>query len=209
MNQIEVADLRPSKEIQEFFEFTPILDRVLLSRVESDKDKSGFTIPDKYREPESKGIVVAIGDGITLGGHWHPMSEFLNVGDEVLFGSYTAEKVELEAKEYEIVRLQDIRGVRRVKRLKCLESDDISGAGVLDRIAGLRTLPNGISAIKVGIATLFVVGQIIGIFSSVRPNQLRGYVTISSIDVGTGTVTIIGELPPGTEKGDLLVVANG
>jgi co-chaperonin GroES (HSP10) len=116
MSEIEVADLRPSKEVKEYHPFRPILDRILLSRVESDKDTSGFTIPDKYREPEAKGTVVAIGDGVTLGGKWHPMSEFVNVGDEVLFGAMTVEKILLDGKEFELARLQDVRGVRRLVR---------------------------------------------------------------------------------------------
>jgi co-chaperonin GroES (HSP10) len=116
--EVPVSDLRPSREVQEFEDFVPILDRILLSRIESDKDKSGFTIPDKYREPEAKGIVVAIGDGVVLGGVFHPMSKFVNVGDECLFGAHTVEKIEMDGKEFEICRLQDIRGVRRLKK-KC------------------------------------------------------------------------------------------
>ena len=114
-DEVEVADLRPSKEVKEYEPFRPILDRILLSRVESDKDTSGFTIPEKYREPEAKGIVVAIGDGVTLGGAWHPMSEFVNVGDIVMFGAMTVEKIALDGKEFELARLQDIRGVEKLK----------------------------------------------------------------------------------------------
>ena len=119
---IPVQDNRPSKEVKEYAEFRPILDRILLSRVESDKDKSGFTIPEKYREPEAKGIVVQIGDGVVLGGVWHPMSEFVNVGDRVMFGAHTVEKLEIDGKEFELARLQDIRGVERLKPRKWVDN---------------------------------------------------------------------------------------
>jgi co-chaperonin GroES (HSP10) len=116
MAEIEVTDLRPSKEVKEYSSFVPILDRILLRRLAEKEDASGFDIPSKYREPEARGEVVAIGDGVTLGGQWHPMSEFVNVGDHVLFGEHTVEKIMLDGEAFDIARLQDIRGVRRLIR---------------------------------------------------------------------------------------------
>lgn len=91
-------------------QFKPILDRVLLKRIEETKD-STIVIPEKYRQQSNKGTVIACGDGVLLGGALYPMP--VQPGDEVLFGEYNAEKVSLDGEEYEIVRVQDIRGFRR------------------------------------------------------------------------------------------------
>jgi len=124
MNNIEVADLRPSRDVQEFEPFTTILDRILIRRIPGAEEEavSGFNIPKKYREPEAVGTVVCAGDGVVLGNQWFPMDKFLKVGDQVRYGEHSAEKYEVKNDpdfpdgEYFIVRLQDLRGVRRLKR---------------------------------------------------------------------------------------------
>lgn len=122
MDAPEVVDLRPARQSQEFEPFTPILDRVLLRAKPRNESADGFAIPEKYREPEAWGTVVAIGDGVVLGGEWWPLDRFLNVGDEVRYGEHSAEKYEVLGDpdfpdgDYYIVRIQDLRGVRRVKR---------------------------------------------------------------------------------------------
>lgn len=204
---LPVEDKRAPRDVPEYEPFAPILDRILLSRVESDKDSSGFTIPDKYREPEAKGIVVAIGDGVVLGGQWRPMSEFVNVGDRVLFGANTVEKIELDGKEFEIARLQDIRGVERMKRPQFLENSDL-GAGVLDRIANIKRV-DGIIVIKVLVAGVFVPGLVCGVYAADSPYSLRGWLTIASVNPSLNTITITGELPAGTGVNDLLVLKRG
>jgi|SRR6266850_295208 len=115
-DEVEVTDLRPSKEVKDFHPFKPILDRLLLRRLAAKEDASGFEIPSKFREPEARGEVMTVGDGVTLGGAWHAMTEFVNVGDHVLFGEHTVEKIIIDGEEFDIARLQDIRGVRRLKR---------------------------------------------------------------------------------------------
>jgi len=77
-DEVEVTDLRPSKEVKDFHPFKPILDRLLLRRLAAKEDASGFEIPSKFREPEARGEVMTVGDGVTLGGAWHAMTEFVN-----------------------------------------------------------------------------------------------------------------------------------
>ena len=100
--------------------FTTILDRLLIRRIESVREADGFGIPDKYREPEAVGTVVCCGQGVVLGGRLLSMDKFIDIGDIVRYGEHTAEKYDITKDpdfpdgEYFIVRLADIRGVRRL-----------------------------------------------------------------------------------------------
>ena len=95
--------------------FTPIIDRVLIRRRKSETTKSAIEIPDAYRQAERRGTVVAAGQFVVAGGTRIPMSDILLVVDDVLFGEYNAEPIEVEGVEGELVlvRVQDIRGVYR------------------------------------------------------------------------------------------------
>lgn len=94
--------------------FTPILDRVLIRRRKFES-KSTIEVPDAYRQAERRGTIVALGQFVVAGGTRIPLTEILLVGDEVLFGEYNAEPIEVAGIEGELVlvRVQDIRGVYR------------------------------------------------------------------------------------------------
>lgn len=103
--------------------FRPILDRILLKLVHDDGPKDGFEVPERFRQQTNKGEVLALGDCVVLSGHKMPITDFVNVGDHVLFGQYTAEeftsdtlfeqfKLTPEDQLY-IVRVQDVRGSAR------------------------------------------------------------------------------------------------
>ena len=110
--------------------FKPILDRVLVRRVQ-DEQVSKLGLPDKYRQQTNEGEVLSVGDFVVLGGHVVPFirantwfTRFLTwlgfvlptvgvqVGDRVLFGEYNAERFTQDGEELWIVRVQDIRGVK-------------------------------------------------------------------------------------------------
>jgi co-chaperonin GroES (HSP10) len=108
--------------------FKPILDRVLLRLVRESKPPIEGEIPDirvsdKFRQQTNKGEVIAVGDIVVLSGQKFPITEFVNIGDHVLFGQYTAEEFtseELFAQfkltpddQIYIVRVQDCRGTAR------------------------------------------------------------------------------------------------
>src|SRR5580704_7125467 len=107
--------------MSEFAPFKPILDRLLIKLVHEDGPKDGFEVPDKYRQHTNKGEVLAVGDCVVLSGHKFPLTDFVNVGDHVLFGEYTAEEFtsdELAARfkdvdKFYIIRVQDVRGTAR------------------------------------------------------------------------------------------------
>lgn len=85
--------------------FTPILDRVLIRRVE-DVQKSKLGVPDKYRQHTNKGEVIGVGELVKSN---------LKRGDLVLFGEYSAERFEKDGEELWLVREANIRGVERIK----------------------------------------------------------------------------------------------
>ena len=66
--------------------FTPLHDRVLVRRVESEeKTKGGLIIPDSAKEKPQEGEVVACGEGARKeSGDLIPMG--VKAGDKILFG---------------------------------------------------------------------------------------------------------------------------
>jgi co-chaperonin GroES (HSP10) len=113
-----VVDLRPDRS-RTYHKPRPILDRILVRRIESQTETTNFAIPDKYREKSRLGEVIAVGDYVVLGGEKCPVSDFVRVGDRCIYGEYTAESYDstdpTQATLF-LVRLQDIRTVERLVR---------------------------------------------------------------------------------------------
>ncbi|TLD88689.1 co-chaperone GroES [Helicobacter sp. MIT 05-5294] len=83
--------------------FKPLGERVLVERLEEDtKTASGIIIPDNAKEKPLEGKVLAIGSEV----------KEVKVGDVVVFGKYSGTEVKLEGKEYLILKLEDVLGVR-------------------------------------------------------------------------------------------------
>lgn len=102
--------------------FKPILDRVLLKLVHEKlpEGEQEFRTSERFRQQTNKGEVLAVGDVVVLSMQKFAITDFVNVGDYVLFGQYTAEeftsdelfqqfKLSPDDQIY-IVRVQDIRG---------------------------------------------------------------------------------------------------
>jgi len=89
----------------------PLQDRVLVERIEEEeKTKGGIIIPDTAREKPQQGKVVAVGPGKT-DEKGNRVAIGVKVGDRVLFGKYAGSEVEIEGKQYLIMREEDILGV--------------------------------------------------------------------------------------------------
>jgi chaperonin GroES len=89
----------------------PLQDRVLVERIEEEeKTKGGIIIPDTAREKPQQGKVVAVGPGKT-DEKGNRVAMGVKVGDRVLFGKYAGSEVEIEGKQYLIMREEDILGV--------------------------------------------------------------------------------------------------
>ena len=91
--------------------FRPLLDRVVIRRIEEEKKTAGgLIIPDTAKEKPSQGIVVAIGPGgRDEDGRLVTMT--LKEGDRVLFGKWSGTEIKLDGEELLIMREADILGV--------------------------------------------------------------------------------------------------
>ena len=91
--------------------FTPLHDRVLVRRVESDeKTAGGLIIPDSAKEKPAEGIVVSVGAGAKDDGG-NRIAMDVNEGDKILFGKWSGTEVKLDGEELLIMKESDILGV--------------------------------------------------------------------------------------------------
>jgi chaperonin GroES len=81
----------------------PIGERVLIKPAQiEEKTKSGIYIPETAQEKKKEGTVISVGardDGTTLP---------LKTGDRVIYGGYSADKVEIEDENYVFVPFKDV-----------------------------------------------------------------------------------------------------
>ncbi|MEL6801736.1 MAG: co-chaperone GroES [Pseudomonadota bacterium] len=91
--------------------FTPLHDRVLVRRVESDeKTSGGLIIPDSAKEKPAEGEVVAVGAG-AKDDDGDRISMDVKAGDKILFGKWSGTEITLEGEELLIMKESDILGV--------------------------------------------------------------------------------------------------
>ena len=91
--------------------FTPLHDRVLVGRVQSDeKTKGGLIIPDSAKEKPAEGEVISTGEGARKdSGELNAPS--VKAGDRVLFGKWSGTEVTIDGEELLIMKESDILGV--------------------------------------------------------------------------------------------------
>ena len=84
----------------------PLADRVVIEPQEAQtKTASGLYIPDTAKEKPQQGVIVAVGPGKTD----EPME--VKVGDVVLYGKYAGTEVNVDDKQYLIVKQSDILAI--------------------------------------------------------------------------------------------------
>ena len=87
----------------------PMFDCVYIEQ-EVEKHDGLIVMPKSTEKKLFQGTVVAVGPGVrTDHGDWIKLC--LNVGDRVLFGEYSGQKVQYEGKEYLMMREKDVIGV--------------------------------------------------------------------------------------------------
>jgi chaperonin GroES len=91
--------------------FTPLHDRVLVRRIESDeKTKGGLIIPDSAKEKPAEGEVIAVGAGAKDDdGDRIPMD--VKAGDRILFGKWSGTEITIDGEELLIMKETDILGI--------------------------------------------------------------------------------------------------
>lgn len=89
-------------------QLNPLDDRVVVEPVSAEETTAGgIVLPDAAQEKPQRGIVKAVGPGRLLeSGDRCAVS--VKEGDEVLFGKYGGNEVEIDGTEYKILRESDI-----------------------------------------------------------------------------------------------------
>jgi chaperonin GroES len=84
----------------------PLADRVIIEAAPAEeKTLSGIFIPDTAKEKPQHGTVMAVGTGKKD----EPMT--LKAGDKVLYGKYSGTEIQVDGKEYLIMRESDVLAV--------------------------------------------------------------------------------------------------
>ena len=89
----------------------PLYDHVVVRRLESStKSAGGIVIPDAASEKPNRGEVLAVGPGKALdNGSLRALS--VKVGDQVLFGKFSATEIKIDGDEVLILKESDILGI--------------------------------------------------------------------------------------------------
>ena len=86
----------------------PLDDRVVVEPLEAeDKTSGGILLPDTAKQKPQRGRILAAGPG-KLSEKGDRLVLNVKVGDEVLYGKYSGSEVEVEGREYKILRESDI-----------------------------------------------------------------------------------------------------
>jgi chaperonin GroES len=84
----------------------PLADRVLVEPAQAEqKTAAGIIIPDTAKEKPQKGTVVAVGTGKKD----EPLT--VKTGDVVLYGKYAGTEINVDGKDYLIMRESDILAI--------------------------------------------------------------------------------------------------
>lgn len=86
----------------------PLDDRVVVKPVDAEETTAGgIVLPDSAREKPQRGEVIAVGPGVLLpSGTRGELS--VAVGDEVIYGKYGGNDIEVNGDEVKILRESDI-----------------------------------------------------------------------------------------------------
>ncbi len=89
----------------------PLGDRVVVERLApQEKTSGGIVLPDTAKDKPREGTVIAAGPGRLLdNGQLQPLE--VHQGDRILFGSYAGNSVEVDGKEYLIMKEEEILAV--------------------------------------------------------------------------------------------------
>jgi len=112
-----ITDLRPDRS-RSYETPKPLLDRILVRRINKAED-DGLMISEKFREKSRTGEIIAVGQGVVLGNQFLPLTDFVNIGDRVVYGEFTAEAYDHTDPTIAtifVVRIQDCRTCEELVR---------------------------------------------------------------------------------------------
>lgn len=92
--------------------FKPLFDNVLIERIEqSNKTKGGVIIPDTAKEKPIEGKVIAVGPGKNTD-QGNTIKLTVKEGDIVIFSKWGGTEINIEGKEYLILKESDLLGIK-------------------------------------------------------------------------------------------------
>jgi chaperonin GroES len=96
------------KTSQSSLRIRPLDDRVVVEPLEAEEtSKGGILLPDTAKQKPQRGRVVAVGKGkMRDSGERSPLN--VAVHDEVIYGRYSGNDIEVEGRELKIMRESDI-----------------------------------------------------------------------------------------------------
>ncbi|WP_299352299.1 co-chaperone GroES [uncultured Shimia sp.] len=91
--------------------FTPLHDRVVVRRTESEeKTAGGLIIPDSAKEKPAEGEIVSVGAGLR-DDDGDRIALDVKAGDKVLFGKWSGTEITIDGEELLIMKESDIMGI--------------------------------------------------------------------------------------------------
>ena len=91
--------------------FTPLHDRVLVRRIESDeKTAGGLIIPDSAKEKPQEGEIISVGAGARDEDGERSALD-VKAGDKILFGKWSGTEVKIDGEDLLIMKESDILGI--------------------------------------------------------------------------------------------------
>lgn len=87
----------------------PILDRVVLEKLEIEKKTASGIVLSDVKEKPSMAKVLAVGPGKYENGNLIPVG--VSVGDTVVYKQYATTEIKIDGKEYLIVESKDILAI--------------------------------------------------------------------------------------------------
>ncbi len=91
--------------------FTPLHDRVVVRRLESEeKTAGGLIIPDSAKEKPAEGEVVSVGAG-ARDDSGNRIAMDVKAGNKVLFGKWSGTEVKIDNEDMLIMKESDILGI--------------------------------------------------------------------------------------------------
>jgi chaperonin GroES len=86
----------------------PLDDRLVVEPLEAEeKTAGGILLPDTAKQKPQRGRILAAGPG-KLRDSGERSALAVSIGDEVLYGKYSGSEVEVDGKEYKILRETDV-----------------------------------------------------------------------------------------------------
>ncbi|MEM9011963.1 MAG: co-chaperone GroES [Pseudomonadota bacterium] len=91
--------------------FTPLHDRVLVRRIDTDeKTTGGLIIPDSAKEKPQEGEVMSVGLG-AKDDDGDRIAMDVKAGDRILFGKWSGTEVKIDGEDLLIMKESDILGI--------------------------------------------------------------------------------------------------